>query len=54
MNHARRVLFEGEGLEPEELLLLGDIHIDQAILLAVHFVHVRVRGLADFTFKLFP
>ena len=54
VHHSTRILLESERLEPEEVLLLGDLDVDQAEAIAVRFENVWVGRLANFTLKLLP
>ena len=54
VHHSARVLLKSERLEPEEVLILGDLDVDQAEAVAVRFENVWVGRLANLTLKLLP
>ena len=54
MDHAAGVLLEGKRFEPQEVLLLRDVNVDQAVSDAVGLEHVGVRSFADLALELLP
>lgn len=54
VHHPTRVLLKGQRFEPQEVFVLRDFDINEAVAVAVGFENVRVRCLADFALKLFP
>ena len=54
MHHTARVLLKGQRLKPEEILLLGDLNIDQTEAVSIRFKNVWVGRLANLALKLLP